>query len=129
MKKNIVIVSFLVLGIVFTSRASGQDKKKQEVKVRGEVIDTKCYISGSMGGNATGKEHKDCALTCAKAGVPLGLLEEKTGAVYFVAKLKGMAGANDMLIPFVAEKVIVTGKMVERGGVKLLMIDTVEKTE
>jgi len=40
-----------------------------------------------------------------------------------------MAGANDMLIPFVAEKVIVTGKMVERGGVKLLMIDTVEKTE
>ncbi|MGH2568202.1 MAG: hypothetical protein ACRDGA_07680, partial [Bacteroidota bacterium] len=65
----------------------------------------------------------------AKAGVPLGLLEEKTGTVYFAAKLKGIAGANDMLIPFVAEKVVVTGKIVERGGAKMLMIDTVEKAE
>ncbi len=116
----------VLLVFLFSALAVAQDKRKQEIRVKGEVIDTKCYISGGMG-NASGQEHKECALLCAKAGVPLGILEEKTGTVYFASKLKGMAGANEMLLPFVGEKVIVTGRIVEKGGAKMLMIDMVEK--
>lgn len=117
------VLFFLIL---FSLPATSQDRKKQEIKIRAEVIDTKCYISGSMG-DATGEEHKDCAIMCAKAGVPLALLEEKTKTVYYAARLKGMAGANEMLLPFVGEVVLVTGRLVERGGAKMIMIDTIEK--
>jgi hypothetical protein len=118
----------LLLCLVFSAALHAQEKNKQEIKLRGEVIDTKCYIAGSMG-DATGEKHKDCAIMCAKAGVPLGLLEEKTKTVYFVAKLRGMAGANEMLLPFVAETVLVTGRVVEKGGAKMLMIESIEKAE
>jgi hypothetical protein len=118
----------LILVLTFTSFAFAQDKKKPEVTIKAEVIDTKCYISGSMG-DASGEEHKECAILCAKAGVPLGLLEEKTKTVYFVARLKGMAGANDMLLPFVGTKVLVTGKVTEKGGAKLFLLDTIENAK
>ena len=51
-------------------------------------------------GAGQGKEHAECALQCARNGVPLAILEEKTDLVYFTAKARGMGGANDMLIPF-----------------------------
>ena len=38
-----------------------------------------------------------------------------------------MAGANELLIPFVAEKVNVTGLLFEKGGMKMLLISNVEK--
>lgn len=125
--KRMIKTVFLTL-ILFSFSAMAQEKKKQEIKLRAEVIDTKCYISGSMG-DATGEEHKDCAIMCAKAGVPLALLEEKTKTVYYAARLKGMAGANEILLPFVGEVVLVTGRLVERGGAKMVMIDTVEKAK
>lgn len=122
MKRMLQIV--LLALILFSSSAMAQEKKG--IKLRAEVIDTKCYISGSMG-NATGAEHKDCAVMCAKAGVPLALLEEKTKTVYYAARLKGMAGANEILLPFVGDIVLVTGRLVERGGAKMIMIETIEK--
>ncbi len=107
----------------------GQDKKKQnEVTIKGEVIDSKCYIGGGMG-PGYGQDHKECALKCAKGGIPLAVLEDGTNNVYFVAKLRGTSGPNDMLIPFIAEKVIVKGRLAEKGGAKLLLIDTVEKAQ
>jgi hypothetical protein len=125
---RIILQALVLVVIVFSQTATSQDKKKQEITIRAEVIDTKCYISGSMG-NATGEEHKECAIRCAKAGVPLGLLEEKTKTVYYAARLKGMAGANDILLPFVGEVVVVTGRLAERGGAKLILIDTIEKAK
>ena len=116
----------LILVVSFAYPAIAQDKKKPEVTMKAEVIDTKCYISGSMG-DASGEEHKECAILCARAGVPLGLLEETTKSVYFVARMKGMAGANDMLLPFVGTTVLVTGRVTEKGGAKLFLLDTIEK--
>lgn len=123
--KRILQSLFFAL-ILFCLSATAQEKKKQEIKIRAEVIDTKCYISGSMG-DATGEEHKECAIMCAKAGVPLALLEEKTKTVYYAARLKGIAGANEILLPFVGDVVVITGRLVERGGAKMIMIDTIEK--
>lgn len=128
MKSILRVISTCLLLAFATISTTAQEIKKGEVAIRAEVIDTKCYISGKMG-TATGQEHKECALMCVKAGVPLGLLEEKTKTVYYASKLKGMAGADDMLLPFVGEKVVVTGKITEKGGAKLFLIDTVEKAK
>lgn len=125
---RIMFLAVVLVVIAFSQAATSQDKKKPEITIRAEVIDTKCYISGSMG-DATGEEHKECAVMCAKAGVPLGLLEEKTKTVYYAARLKGRAGANEMLLPFVGDVVIVTGRLAERGGAKLILIDTIEKAK
>ena len=38
-----------------------------------------------------------------------------------------MAGATELLLPFVAEKVKVTGRLFERGGMKMLLISKVNK--
>ncbi len=126
------LIRLFIIGILFAPLASAvaQDGKKKlvDVVVRGEVIDTKCYMSGSMG-DGRGEQHKECALKCAKAGVPLAILEEKTNAVYFTGRLKGMGSANELLIPFVGEIVSVKGKLAERGGAKMLLIDTVERVK
>jgi hypothetical protein len=104
-------------------------QQKREVTVTGEVVDMQCYISGAMG-KATGPEHKECATNCAKGGIPIGILEEKTGNLVFAGQTKNaMKGANEMLIDLIAERVTVTGRMVEKGGVKLLLISKVLKAK
>jgi len=120
----------LVLCVLLLAAAVsfGQQKKKQEaLTLRGEIIDTKCYLASSTGGGK-GPEHKECAISCAKSGVPLGLLEDKTGTVYLIVKAT-MGSANDMLTPFIAERVSLKGTIVERGGVKMIVMDMIERTE
>lgn len=118
---------FVLAGLVCTD-ALGQEKKKSgkdEVIVVGEVIDTACYIKAGL----KGEGHRECAESCAKVGIPLGILEGKTGNVYFTAASKDLQGTNELLVKYVAEKVKVTGKFYERGGVKLLAINMVEKLD
>ncbi len=120
---------FLVCAFVFCLFAVSLAQQKREVTVTGEVVDMQCYISGSMG-KATGPDHKECAANCAKGGIPLGILEEKTGNLVLVGQTKNaMKGANEMLMDFIAERVTVTGRMVEKGGVKLLLISKVVKAK
>jgi hypothetical protein len=117
------ILGFFFFAAMVVSLCPAQQRNK--ATITGEVIDTKCYML--KGEEGRGKDHKECALKCAKAGVPLAILQEKTNLVYFTAKARGMSGANEMLMPFVAERVSVTGTVVERGGVKMLFIDSIEK--
>ncbi len=101
---------------------------ESEVTVTGEVIDSSCYIK--MG--AKGMDHKECAMSCAKAGIPLALLEDKTGKVYILASNKEFESVRVKFQPlenFVAHKVRVKGKIYEKGGQKLLEISSVEKVK
>jgi len=120
---------FLLCAFVLCFFSFSFAQQKREVTVTGEVVDMQCYISGAMG-KATGPEHKECATNCAKGGIPLGILEEKTGNLVFAGQTKNaMKGANEMLMDFIAERVTVTGRMVEKGGVKLLLISKVVKAK
>lgn len=97
-------------------------KKGDMVSVTGEVIDSACYIK--MG--AKGAGHAQCAEACAKAGIPLAILQDGTNQVVWVASNKDAHSANDDLMPYVAKKVTVTGHYAERGGAKLLVMDSVQ---
>lgn len=93
--------------------------------VEGEVVDTWCYTSGVMG-PGRGEVHKSCARKCVGGGVTAGILADD-GTLYIAAKHKAYNGCAGLLLPFVATRVKVTGWLAEKGGVKLLKINTVEK--
>ena len=80
-----------------------------------------------MDHDAKGAEHAACAASCAKRGVPMGILEEKTGSVYMV--VKGHEGANGALAPFAGKKVALSGRWMERGGTKIFNFETVAEAK
>lgn len=115
----------LVLGsLTLVGSLAAQEKGMKETTIRGEIIDTKCYLTGMMGGK--GEEHKDCAIACIKGGLPVGILEEKTGKVYVVVPAKGTKGANEALVQFAAETVTLKGMFIEKGGSKVFAYNSVE---
>jgi len=119
------LITALVL-LITSGFAFAQQNGKQ-ITVIGEVVESQCYITG-LNGPGKGIAHKECALKCAKGGIPLSILEDKTGKLYLAGQSKkAMAGANDLLIPFIAEKVKVTGRVFEKGGMKMLLISKVSK--
>ena len=95
------------------------------VTIEGEVVDTWCYTSGVMG-PGRGEVHKSCARKCVGGGVTAGIVTDD-GTLYIAAKHKAYNGCAGLLLPFVASRVKVSGWLAEKGGVKLLKINTVEK--
>ena len=121
------LLFLLTISLVLTLSAQDKEKKdkeKKEITITGEVIDIKCYFTGMMGGH--GDDHKQCAIDCAKGGLPLGILEDKTEKVYTVVPKGGMKGANDDLVEYVAGKVTLTGMLLKKGGQELFIYTKAE---
>src|SRR3989442_6767 len=95
--------------------------KGEEVTVKGEVIDLWCYLEGGD----HGAEHKECATMCAKAGNPIGILDEK-GNIYVVMGLKEHQAGKELLSDKMAETVTVTGTVVKKGGVQVIYVKSVK---
>ena len=118
--QRLVVASFLVfLTIVSLSAAA---YAAESVTVTGEVIDTYCY---SMAG-AKGEGHRQCALECAKKGIPVGLLEDGTNKVYVLLPSKNASPLPQSVIENMARKVSITGKVVESGGSRFLTVESVK---
>ena len=119
MKKTVLLYAVLV-AIAFSLAFGDTPKpgstaapKKPEVKLTGEVICLSCY----MDHNSKGSQHASCAQMCAKNGVPLAILEDKTENVYPV--VKGHEGGNQDLAPYAGKLVTLTGHWLEKGGAKI----------
>ena len=97
----------------------------ETVTVTGEVIETSCYIR--MG--ARGESHKKCAQMCAKSGIPLALLEDGTEKVIWLAAEDHQTSVNKQLTPHIAKTVTITGQYVERGGARLLIVESLVPAE
>lgn len=109
------------------SKPEKKDKPK-EVTIVGQVIDSECYMK--MGDMALSEDHHNCAEACAKGGIPLAILEEKTDSLYYTANAgMSMKSTTESLMPYLDEKVSIKGKVIERGGAKLLVISSVEKVK
>jgi hypothetical protein len=93
----------------------------QQVTVRGEVVDSVCFIKSG----ARGADHRDCAQTCADGGIPLALVEEGTDQLIWLASSAMMKGANEELKAHASHTVEITGEWAERGGAKILIIDSI----
>lgn len=124
MKTTKLFLALAVVGLTIVGSLAAQEKAMKEATVKGEIIDSKCYLTGMMGGK--GEEHKDCAIACIKGGLPVAILEEKTGKVYVVVPAKGQKGANETLVQYAAETVTLKGMFVEKGGTKVFAYNSVE---
>jgi hypothetical protein len=92
------------------------------VTVTGEVIDSACYIKSG----ARGESHRVCAQKCGDAGIPLALVEDGTGTVVWIAAVDDMETPNAKLRPFAGRRVTITGTWAERGGAKILLLQSVK---
>jgi hypothetical protein len=92
------------------------------VTVKGYVLDSACAFTKDLSKPIS----KQCATSCANAGSQLVILAED-GAIYWpIAATTPSSGQNPRLLPFAADKVIVTGKVYQRGGSKAIVIDKIE---
>ena len=74
-----VIVVALAAVMAFSALGWAKDTKMapKQMTITGEVVDLWCYLDHK----AMGAGHKACAVACAKAGNPIGILDAK-GNVY-----------------------------------------------
>ena len=95
-------------------------KGDKTITITGNVVGTACYL----GHNSHGEGHAECAVQCAKAGVPLAILDSESKTLYL--PLSGHQGANDKLIEFAEKTVRVTGKAIDKDGMKAISIESIE---
>ena len=103
--------------------------KLQSVTLRGEIIDPKCYCGAMKPGE--GKTHKACAVLCIRGGIPPVLIcressDELVSYVLVDQDGGGLYGTSlEAVLPFVADRVEVTGQYQQRGDLKLLRLNSV----
>jgi hypothetical protein len=88
-------------------------------KLTGEVIDITCYLDH----DSAGEKHAECARKCIESGMPVGLLVN--GKVYAVI-VGTHETPNAKLAPYAGKKVTITGKIVEKGGMRAIDMESVE---
>ncbi|MEP3274788.1 MAG: hypothetical protein ABJN26_00655 [Stappiaceae bacterium] len=102
--------------------------KSDMVEIKGEVIDTWCYLSGVMGGPdaVTGSAHHTCAIWCAAGGIPVGVLAED-GTIYMVLKLEGEEplAQTDSILKIQSDVITARGQHYLRDGVNYLVVQKV----
>lgn len=111
------IPCFLLMAAVYMAAADSPS-----VTVKGYVLDSACAFTKDLSKPIS----KQCATSCANAGSQLVILAED-GTIYWpIAATTPSSGQNPKLLPFAADKVIVTGKVYQRGGSKAIVIDKIE---
>ena len=94
-----------------------------EVTLRGEIVDSKCYMGRMRPGD--GRAHRACAQLCVRGGIPPVLVTRAPGGAASHYLLVGPDGGavNDAVLPYVAEPVALTGRLSRTGDLLTLSID------
>jgi len=86
------------------------------VRLRGEIVDSKCYLGVMNPGN--GKVHRDCAVRCISGGAPPAFIARDASGETRVLLLTGSDGRalHREVLPFVAEPLLIAGELVRSGS-------------
>ena len=95
------------------------------VNVRGEVVDSKCFLGVMVPGS--GKTHKDCASLCLRGGIPPALYVRDQSGQSSVLLLTGTSGEpiGAQALQVVGEAIDMTGTLHRQGGWLVLRTDPV----
>ena len=96
----------------------------ERVTVTGEVIDPWCYLSEIMW--ATGSAHHQCAIWCARGGIPVGIIGDDE-QVYIVLQMDSdpdVIGHHGIL-RMQSNEVVVEGDLYVRDNINYLATDTI----
>lgn len=91
--------------------------------LRGEIVDSKCFLGAMRPGD--GKTHRACAQRCIAGGLPPILVTRDAAgnASYYLLTAPDGAAANEMVRPFVAEPVEVTGTLERQDDLMFLRVN------
>jgi hypothetical protein len=129
MKKAAIAMMTTVLAVTLLVGCSSQAPQHEtavpggKVTIAGEVVDTACWI----GHDTKGPDHAQCAEMCAKAGIPLAILDTQ-GDVLYLPISTDHRNPNEKLIPFIDKKVKVSGTVMEKNGMRGIVIEEIEAT-
>ncbi len=103
--------------------ALGRGEPLGRFTLRGEIVDSKCFIGTMRPGNT--KVHRGCAVRCIAGGVPPVLLvrDESAAALYFLLVAPDGSAVNDRVLDLVAEPVEIEGEVVRLDDVFVLKAD------
>ncbi len=90
--------------------------------VSGEVVDLACYLHDPT---MKGPAHRKCAETCAKKGIPMGLLTGDGKVLLLLENHDQPKGYTDALAN-AAKAITVEGTQVSLGGVNAIVVDAVK---
>ena len=117
----------LILAALLFSLPAAPDTRAGEVervRVEGELIDTWCYVTEIM--YARGSAHFQCAVWCAVGGIPVSIRADD-GTLYVVLRGEDDSQnvSNPAMIRIQSHHVTVDGDLIERDGVKYLLVTQV----
>ncbi|MEO9899689.1 hypothetical protein [Nisaea sp.] len=114
----------LVLLVVFLSMQGARADDVKRIRVEGELIDTWCYVTEIM--YARGSAHFQCAVWCAVGGIPVSI-RANDGTLYIVLRVEDDSQnvSNSAMIRIQSHQVTVDGDLIERDGVKYLLVTQV----
>jgi hypothetical protein len=92
-------------------------------KVTGEVVDLSCYLHHPE--TSTGASHRKCAETCAKKGLPMGILTGEK-QVFVLLEDHDNPKAYATAIGKAAQQATVEGTKVNVGGVQGIVVQATE---
>lgn len=93
-----------------------------ETSVSGHLRDSFCYVTAG----AHGSSHQKCAIECAKAGIPVLLVEDKTDKAYVLLPPKNAQSLPAAVIDKMEDAVTVTGQEYSKGGAMFLTVESVK---
>lgn len=91
--------------------------------VEGEIVDLSCYLSHPH--TSTGASHRKCAETCAKKGLPMGVLDDD-GNVFLLLENHANPKAYAEAIGKAAQTVTIEGEKVSEGGMAGIVVEAVK---
>ncbi len=101
--------------------AQMQAAEGTEVSFTASVVDLSCNTVYNLSGN----DHRMCAQVCFDLGVPLALMSEE-GTLYMpVTMAMGQERGDKDLRGHAEHTVNVTGKVIERGGLNTILIESI----
>ena len=122
MKLTAILARATITCLLLVAAAYISTADTPSVTVKGYVLDSACAFTKDLSKPIS----KQCATSCANAVSPLVILADD-GTIYWpIAATTPSSGQNPKLLPFAADKVIVTGKVYQRGGSKAIVIDKIE---
>lgn len=119
-------ITVLVLGVILGGRViAGDMKQASSEKSSGlaaagqeyEVVDVACYVQK----NASGPDHKACAVKCISGGGELALLKVK-GKKLYIPVDSSFHSLRAQFVPKAGEIVKVDGKAISKGGLNYLVV-------
>jgi hypothetical protein len=111
-----VVPASIAVGAQRSQAASQRMIDLGPVTLRGEIVDTKCYLGVMNPGEH--KVHRDCAVRCISGGVPPAFLARDASGDSRVLLLAGEDGRalSKEVLPFVAEPLEISGDLIRMGS-------------